>query len=61
MNLNIDKDILFSIINMKLRDFYSDLDDLILSEDIDKDVLLEKFEEYGFTYNKDINQLKSLN
>lgn len=61
MNLNIDKDILFSIINMKLRDFYSDLDDLILSENIDKDVLLEKFEEYGFTYNKDINQLKSLN
>lgn len=61
MNLNIDKDILFSIINLKLRDFYSDLDDLILSEDIDKDVLLEKFEEYGFTYNKDINQLKSLN
>lgn len=61
MDLNMDKDILFSIINMKLRDFYSDLDDLILSEDIDKDVLLEKFEEYGFTYNKDINQLKSLN
>ncbi|MDO4604683.1 MAG: DUF4250 domain-containing protein [Helcococcus sp.] len=61
MNLNIDKDILFSIINMKLRDFYSDLDDLILSEDIDKDILLQKFKEYGFTYNKDINQLKSLN
>lgn len=61
MNLNIDKDILFSVINMKLRDFYSDLDDLILSENIDKDILLEKFEEYGFTYNRDINQLKSLN
>ncbi|MGY3776914.1 DUF4250 domain-containing protein [Helcococcus sueciensis] len=61
MDLNMDKDILFSIINMKLRDFYSDLDDLIVSEDIDKDILLEKFDEYGFTYNKDINQLKSLN
>lgn len=61
MNLNIDKDILFSVINMKLRDFYSDLDDLILSENIDKDILLEKFEEYGFIYNRDINQLKSLN
>ncbi len=61
MDLNMDKDILFSIINMKLRDFYSDLDDLIASEDIDKDILLEKFDEYGFTYNKDINQLKSLN
>ena len=61
MDLNMDKDILFSIINMKLRDFYSDLDDLIVSEDIDKYILLEKFDEYGFTYNKDINQLKSLN
>lgn len=60
MDLSMDKDILFSIINMKLRDFYSDLNDLILSEGIDEDELLKKFDEYGFIYDKYSNHIKSI-
>ena len=59
MNFDIDKtepNILLSIINMKLRDFYSSLDDLCEDMDISKSELLEHLEKNGFIYNENTNQ-----
>ena len=42
---------LMSFINMKLRDFYPDLDTLCEDMDIDKGQLLEKLASAGFEYS----------
>ena len=52
MNINIA----YSMINMKLRDFYSSLDDLCEDMDISKIELLERFEKNGYIYNENTNQ-----
>ena len=44
------------MINMKLRDFYSSLDDLCDDMDISKVDILEHFEKNGFIYNENTNQ-----
>lgn len=54
--LNMDINIAYSMINMKLRDFYSSIDDLCEDMDISKNELLERFEKNGYIYNKNTNQ-----
>ena len=53
MNKMLPKDpiILFSVLNTKLRDFYSSLDDLCDDMDIDKQALLETMAKAGFHYD----------
>jgi len=47
---------LFSVINMKLRDFYSSLDLLCEDLDVDREELENKLSSAGFTYNSERNQ-----
>ncbi len=54
--LSMDINIAYSMINMKLRDFYSSLDDLCEDMDISKVDILEHFEKNGFIYNENTNQ-----
>lgn len=54
--LSMDINIAYSMINMKLRDFYSSLDDLCEDMDISKIELLEHFEKNGYIYNENTNQ-----
>lgn len=53
-----DPFILYSAVNMKLRDQYNSLDDLCKSEDIDKTELLKVLKEAGFEYIDELNQFK---
>lgn len=55
--LNLDKEMFYSIVNMKLRDFYSDIEDLCLSEGVELKDFINKMQEYGFEYNSDLNRL----
>ena len=54
--LSMDINIAYSMINMKLRDFYSSLDVLCEDMDISKIELLEHFEKNGYIYNENTNQ-----
>lgn len=56
--LKMDTNILLSIINMKLRDFYSNLESLCQDIDIKEEELKEKLASIGYEYNKDQNQFK---
>lgn len=58
MELPNDINILFSVINTKLRDDYKSLDELIKSNAFDKNDLLNKLAKAGYTYNEDENQFK---
>ena len=51
-----DPVMLLSFINMKLRDFYSNLDDLCKDLDIDKNKLIEDIGKIDYVYNEDTNQ-----
>lgn len=57
-NNSLPKDsiMLLSYINTQLRDFYSDIDDLCKSLDIDKKELEDKLANIGYTYNKEFNK-----
>ena len=50
--------LLYSLINMKLRDEFLDLNDLINYYGVDKDRLLNKFSEAGYEYVESENQFK---
>ncbi len=47
---------LFSVVNMKLRDEYSSLEALCKGMDIDKDKLEAQLSEAGFEYNAEQNK-----
>ena len=53
---SMDAFILLSIINMKLRDFYSNLDVLCEDMDISQNVLIDRLLSVGYIYNKETNQ-----
>ena len=55
MNLPSDPIMLYSVINLKLRDFYSNLDALCEDLDVNKEELLDKLATAGFTYDKEHN------
>lgn len=59
MKFDIEKtdiNILLSIINMKLRDEFRDLDDLVHYYDINKDKLLKKMDQENYKYAEENNQ-----
>ncbi len=56
MYLPNDPDMLVSVINTRLRDFYENLDDLCLSEDVDREELLKKLADSGFRYDGEQNR-----
>ena len=56
--LDMDSNILVSIVIMKLRDFYDSLDQYCEDADIDKDELIKKLSKVGYEYNTQLNQFK---
>ena len=56
--VTMDINILFSMINMKLRDKYNDLEDLCYDMDIKEEELINKFNKEGYKYSKEQNQFK---
>ena len=50
-----DPMILYSVLNMKLRDFYGSLDALCDDMDVDKQALLETMAKVGFRYDPERN------
>lgn len=55
--LNMDSNLFYSIINMKLRDFYSNIEDLCLSENLEQDKIEDKIKSSGFMYDSSLNKL----
>lgn len=53
-----DPIILMSVINTKLRDFYSSLEALCDDMDISKEELLKKLSSAGFNYDSEKNQFR---
>ena len=51
-----DPFVLFSWVNLKLRDFYPSLDALCDDLEIDKDELTKKLADAGFEYNENANK-----
>lgn len=51
-----DANMLLSIINMKLRDFYGSLDALCEDLDEDKEQIQKTLSEIGYTYDGEKNQ-----
>ena len=56
MELPKDPIMLYSVINLKLRDFYPSLDALCEDMNVDKKELLEKLRGVGFEYQEETNQ-----
>ena len=56
MTLPEDPMILFSVINMKLRDNYSSLDELCDDMHIKKETLVQKLKNVGFEYSQENNK-----
>ena len=52
MELPKDPMMLFSVINMKLRDFYPSLDALCDDLHVDKNEIVNRLKEAGFEYNE---------
>ena len=55
-NIPSDPMMLLSFLNMKLRDFYSNLDELCNALDLNKDEIVKKMAEAGFEYNESQNK-----
>lgn len=58
MYLPKDPNMLVSVVNMKLRDEFSTLDDLCGSLGIDRDTLERTLAEAGYQYQPDSNSFK---
>jgi len=56
MDLPQDPMMLFSVINMKLRDFYPSLDALCEDLNVDKEELMAKLAAFGFEYSEEHNK-----
>lgn len=56
MELPKDPMMLFSFINMKLRDFYSSLDALCQDMQVSKEEIVNKLKAVGFEYNPEQNK-----
>jgi len=55
MDLPKDPMMLYSVINLKLRDYYSTLDALCEDMDVNKEELLDKLAAVGFSYDEENN------
>ena len=58
ISMGVRPEILLSLVNTKLRDFYSSLEILCANEDVDKKVLEEKLKQIGYVYVDKYNQFK---
>lgn len=56
MELPKDPMMLFSLINMKLRDFYPSLDTLCEDLNVSKEEIVNQLKEAGFEYNAEMNK-----
>ncbi len=56
MNLPKDPIMLYSVINLKLRDFYSNLDALCEDLELEKEELIKKLASAGFEYKEEENR-----
>ena len=52
--------LLYSLVNMKLRDEFLDLDDLVNYYGVDKKELLDRFSNDGYEYVEGENQFKKI-
>ena len=55
-----DPIILLSFVNLKLRDFYPNLDAFCAAECVDKDYILDKLEALDYEYNASLIQYLNL-
>ena len=55
-----DTMLLYSLVNMKLRDEFLDLDDLVNYYGVDKNELLNRFNKAGYKYMESENQFKKM-
>ncbi len=51
-----DPVMLLSFMNLKLRDFYKNLDDFCDDQDADKQAILDKLAGIGYVYSEERNQ-----
>lgn len=58
ISIEISPEILLSLVNTKLRDFYSSLEDLCANEDVDQKKLEEKLKQIGYVYVAEYNQFR---
>lgn len=56
MELPQDPMMLFSVINMKLRDFYPSLDLLCEDLHVSKEDIVSRLQAVGFEYNQELNK-----
>lgn len=56
MKLPEDPMMLYSFINMKLRDFYPSLDALCEDMNVEKEVIVRTLKRVGFEYNSERNR-----
>lgn len=56
--LSMDPNILLSLVNMKLRDFYSNLEALCEDIGVTEEELMGKLSLIGYKYEKEQNQFK---
>ena len=56
ISLPNDPMILLSVINMKLRDSYSGLDELCEDMDVDREMIEKKLEQIDYRYDEETNQ-----
>ena len=56
MELPKDPMMLFSLINMKLRDFYPSLDSLCDDLNLNKEEIISRLKDAGFEYNEELNK-----
>ena len=56
MELPNDPMMLYSTINMKLRDFYGSLDELCADLDVSRTEIEKKLRAAGFEYNEELNK-----
>lgn len=57
--LKMDKNMFLSIVNMKLRDEFQNLEDMCLYYDIEVDELNLKLESLSLKYDEVLNQIKN--
>ena len=60
MELPDDPMMLFSMVNMKLRDCYHSLDELCDDMNVDKELLVKKLKAAGFEYSKVNHQFSEI-
>lgn len=55
---SMDPNLLVGLVNTTLRNDFDDLDDLVKTHDIDREILEGRLRETGFVYRPDLNQFR---